>query len=115
MLTPFRSARSAKVPLFPLVLFAWVSAFSLLVAVGTSQARMDDPLPAPHLEGWPDPIDNHVAGDQTSLCSSSDHPIAPRTTDTSSSGSERDPSEHPCNPRGLQWLIQVIRLVSITS
>ena len=55
MLTPFRSARSAKVPRFPLVLFAWVLALLVSGSFSSSQARMDEPVPAPHFEGWPDP------------------------------------------------------------
>jgi hypothetical protein len=55
MLTPFRSARSAKVPRFPLVLFAWVLALLVSGSFSSPQARMDEPVPAPHFEGWPDP------------------------------------------------------------
>lgn len=68
MLTPFRSARSAsKVPLFGMF-FAGALALFLSCAVDASWARMDEPVPAPHLEGWPEPHDDHVTSDgETSL------------------------------------------------
>jgi hypothetical protein len=56
MLTPFRSALSAsKVPLSILLLFAWVLALLVSGSFSSSHARMDEPIPAPHFEGWPDP------------------------------------------------------------
>lgn len=54
MLSQFRSAvLVSKVPLL-FVLLATFSAASMFVATPTL-ARMDNPVPAPHLEGWPDP------------------------------------------------------------
>lgn len=62
MLIHFRSARTLKVPVFvSLLVLAW----SLGPGATASSARMEDPVPYPHLEGWPEPQDDHVAEDDS--------------------------------------------------
>ena len=80
MLTPFRSARSAKVPRFPLVLFAWVLALLVSGSFSSSQARMDEPVPAPHFEGWPAVLVRFAAADDDRLREQIDRAWARRAT-----------------------------------
>jgi hypothetical protein len=91
MLTRFRSVLSVpKVHLF-LMFFACVLAVLLSVSMDESWARMEDPVPAPHLEGWPEPHDDHVTSDsETSLIQ------AKSSGPGSSAGIPRsDPDEQP--------------------
>jgi hypothetical protein len=62
MLIHFRSARMLKVPVFvSLLVLAWL----LGPGAPDSSARMEDPVPYPHLEGWPDPLDDFLVDENS--------------------------------------------------
>lgn len=67
MLNPFRSALLSSKTFRFAVLGIALSLYSTATA-NPAWARMDDPVPAPHFEGWPEPHDDHIVdGTQESL------------------------------------------------
>jgi hypothetical protein len=114
MLTRFRSVLSvSKVHLF-LMFFAFVLAVFLSVSVDESWARMEEPVPAPHLEGWPEPQDDHVTdGRSPSLSQAKDGSgdvitnSRPGNLEWSSLGVE-DPTSHILWVAGLLYRIHLL-------
>lgn len=108
MLIHFRSARTLKVPVFiSLLVLAWL----LGPGATASSARMEDPVPYPHLDIWPEPQDDHVADVQsTTLVSQQSRSIESHRSERRQD-LESDVSNESSAVSRVHWLVYLLNWI----